>query len=77
MANPTSEDVMLSNLTVETWGLKAQQKEAKRCLDYVHGHVNSYCAVVNGPENMERLKQHISVAASLAELQAEKDKRRR
>jgi hypothetical protein len=36
MANPTSEDVMISNLIAEMWGLKAPQNQAKRRLDYVH-----------------------------------------
>ena len=73
LLNPTTQDVMLGSLMLECSGERAMKRLAKRRLDIATGNVQSYSRVLNGSANLELMKEHCELVASLAELQAEKD----
>jgi hypothetical protein len=73
LLNPKTKDVLLGSLMLETSGIRATKKMAKRRLDISTGLVQSYCRVLNGPENVKKMQEHCQLASSLAAVQAEKD----
>ncbi len=72
--NPTTKDTMLGQLMREAVGEGALKKMARRRLDVATGNVQSYARVLNGTEQVTKLKEHLELAAALADLQAEKEK---
>ena len=75
LLNPTTKDVMMSELIDQSQGKRAKKKEAKRRQDVINGNIGSYSAILNSEENLEAVKDYNALAASLGMLNAEKDEK--
>ena len=73
LLNPTPRDVQMGAIIDQCSGKKATKKNAKRCIEFIEGNVNSYARILNGPQQLERIKTFTDLSASIAVLQAEKD----
>ena len=49
------------------------RKNAKRRIEFIEGNVNSYARILNGPQQLARIKTFNDLAASISVLQREKD----
>ena len=75
LLNPTTKDVMISELIDQSQCKRAKKKEAKRRQDVINGNIGSYSAILNSEENLEAVKDYNALAASLGMLNAEKDEK--
>ena len=75
LLNPTTKDVMMSELIDQAQGKRAKKKEAKRRQDVINGNIGSYSAILNSEEKLEAVKDYNALAASLGMLNAEKDEK--
>ena len=50
---------------------------AKRRVDFVTGNINSYARILNGPAQLEKIKTYNQLAASIAELQRDREERKK
>ena len=75
LLNPTPRDVQLGAIIDQCVGQKAKKRIARRRIDIVTGNVNSYARILNGPTQLEKLKTYNQLAASMAEIQKEKDEK--
>ena len=54
-------------------GKKATKVIAKRRIEFISGNVNSYARILNGPQQLQRIKTFNDLSASIAALEREKD----
>ena len=69
--NPSYQDVLLGKAIHDTMGKGALQKSAARRIDFITGNVSSYSRLLNGPEQLDRLKDHCELTSVIASLFAE------
>jgi hypothetical protein len=74
--NPTMKDMQLSDIIEQSQGERAKKKEAKRKQDFISGNINSYSRIMNDKASMELINDYNGLAASLAMMNAEKDKKK-
>ena len=69
---PTKRELTHSRIIIDTVGLGAQLKLAKRKLDNL-GYIKSHSGIQNDKERLKRLKSQLILAASLAEINVIKE----
>jgi hypothetical protein len=74
--NPTMKDMQLSDIIEQSQGERAKKKEAKRKQDFISGNINSYSRIMNDKASMELINYYNGLSASLAMMNAEKDKKK-
>lgn len=75
LLNPTARDIQIGAIIEQCIGKKATKKVARRRVDFVTGNVNSYARILNGPAQLEKIKSYNQLAASMAELQRERQQK--
>ena len=75
LLNPTARDIQIGAIIEQCIGKKAKKKVARRRVDFVTGNVNSYARILNGPAQLEKIKSYNQLAASMAELQRERQQK--
>ena len=70
---PSKSSLRQHEIMQDAIGQNAQLKVAKRKLDNL-GFIQSHSGIQNNPERIERLKNQLEITASLAEINAQKDK---
>ena len=73
LLNPTPRDVQMAAIIDQCCGKKATKVIAKRRIEFIEGNVNSYARILNGPQQLERIKTFNDLASSIATLHKEKD----
>ena len=73
LLNPTSRDMIVSDIIDQTKGERAKNKEAKRKQCFMTGKTNSYLIILNDKKTMELILDYNGMAVGLAMLNAEKD----
>ena len=73
LLNPTPRDVQMGAIIDQCSGKKATKKIAKRRIEFIEGNVNSYARILNGPQQLERIKTFNDLASSIATLHKEKE----
>lgn len=71
--NPTTRDVVVSDLIDQAQGERAKKKEGKRKRDIVTGNINSYSRILNTEESLEKFQDYNNLSAGLGMINAEKD----
>ena len=71
--NPTARDVQMAAIIDQCSGKKATKVIAKRRIEFISGNVNSYARILNGPQQLQRIKTFNDLSASIAALEREKD----
>jgi len=71
MLNPTPRDIQMAAIVDQCSGKKAMKVIAKRRIEFIDGNVNSYARILNGPQQLRRIKCVNDLAASIAALQRE------
>jgi hypothetical protein len=67
LLSPTPQDVQIGVILSQIFGDKATAKIARRCVDIITGNINSYACILNGPDQLERIKTYLDLAASLSD----------
>ena len=71
MIKPTFEDIRCGNILKYYCGERVKQKGAQRKLNLI-GLVVGHLAIVNSPENMERMQEDLQFASACAEINRRK-----
>ena len=77
LLNPTPRDVQIGAIIDQCSGKAAKKMIAKRRVDFVTGNINSYARILNGPAQLEKIKTYNQLAASIAELQRDREERKK
>ena len=72
LLNPTPRDVQMASIIDQCSGKMATKVIAKRRIEFIEGNVNSYARILNGPEQLKRIKTFNRLSASIATYQREK-----
>lgn len=72
LLNPTPRDIQMAAIIDQCSGRKATKVIAKRRIEFIEGNVNSYAKILNGPEQLKRIKAFNQLSASIATHQREK-----
>ena len=71
LLNPTTKHVLMGHILYDVKGKGAQQKLAKRRLDFIDGNTNSYAKCLNDPKRLKETRELNELVASVAEVTAE------
>ena len=77
LLNPASRDIQIGAIIDQCSGKAAKKVIAKRLVDFVTGNINSYARILNGPAQLEKIKTYNQLAASIAELQRDREERKK
>ena len=72
MLNPTPRDVQIGAIIDQCSGKKATKVIARRRVDFVAGNINSYARILNGPAQLEKIRDFNQMAASVSVLRRER-----
>ena len=56
LLSPTPRDVQLGAIIDQCVGKKLKNSIARRRIDLISGHVNSYARVLNGPVQLDKIR---------------------
>ena len=73
LLNPTSRDMIVSDIIYQAKGKRENKKEAKRKQCFMTGNTNSYSRIINNNKSMELIVDYNDMAVGVAMSNTEKD----
>jgi hypothetical protein len=74
LVNPTAKNVLMGFIAYDVKGSGAQQKLAKRRLDWVNGNIASYSACLNDTRRLDHMKEMNQLIGQVAQVKADQEK---
>lgn len=75
LLNPIPRDIQIGAILDQCAGEKATKSIAKRRVEMISGNINSYARILNGPSQLKDIQTYNQLAASMAVVRRERDKK--